>query len=291
MARSALCGLLAALLVGGLARADDGPVWVLHGKHNTVYLAGSVHLLKPTDAALPPALLQAYAAAEQLVMELDLDDLDPAAAATFTQQNAIYPDGSGLRQAVGEEIWGRAKAASDRLGVPLEALDRLEPWAVALLLSVTELTQRGLDPSFGVEEQLKQKAQRDHKPITGLETIEFQLGLFDGLSQSEQARFLDLSIRDAETTASAMDALTLAWRAGNSADLQRVLLSEYAAFPELYEALVYRRNRAWLPRVRALLEQRDDVLVVVGAMHLVGERGVVALLRQDGLAPQSLKVH
>lgn len=289
-------GLTASLLLGGLTpstrvEAADGTVWALRGASSTIYLAGSVHLLRADDAELPPALLSAYADAEALVMEVDMDDLDPMAAARFTQQYALFTGDAGLRTTLGEVLWTRASAAGDRLGIPLQALDRLEPWAVALLLSVTELTQTGLDPQFGVEEQLKRRAGRDGKPITGLETIEYQLGLFDALDMAAQARFLDLSLRAAADVQSELATLTRAWREGRVAELERVLLQEYATFPELYEALIYRRNRAWIPRLRALTEGSVDTLVVVGAMHLIGERGVIALLRGAGLDPQPLRLH
>jgi len=115
--------------------------------------------------------------------------------------------------------------------------------------------------------------------------------LFDALDMAAQARFLDLSLRAAADVQSELATLTRAWREGRVAELERVLLQEYATFPELYEALIYRRNRAWIPRLRALTEGSVDTLVVVGAMHLIGERGVIALLRGAGLDPQPLRLH
>ncbi len=250
-----------------------------------------MHLLRAGDSGLPPTYELAYREAERLVMEIDVDDLDPAAAATFTASHATYPPGTGLRAALGERRWQRARAEFERVGLQLEALDRLEPWAASLVYSVTGMAQLGFEPELGVEEQLKTRAVADGKDIAGLETLEFQLGLFDALSPDDQARLLDLTIDDAEGSAREIDRLTAAWRGGDAVALSRLLLREYRRFPTLYEALVYRRNRDWVPQVEALLQRDGDSLVVVGAMHLVGRQGLIELLRQRGLDPQPLPLH
>ncbi len=250
-----------------------------------------MHLLRAGDSRLPPTYDLAYREAERLVMEIDVDDLDPAAAALFTAQHATYPPGPGLQAALGERRWQHARAEFERVGVDLEALDRLEPWAASLVYSVAGMAQLGFDPQLGVEEQLKVRAAADGKDITGLETLEFQLGLFDALSAGDQARLLELTIDDAGGSAREVDRLTAAWRDGDGAALSSLLLREYRRFPTLYVALVYRRNRDWVPRVEALLQRADDSLVIVGALHLVGRQGLIELLRQRGLDPQPLRLN
>jgi uncharacterized protein YbaP (TraB family) len=277
--------------VRAAANSGNGLVWQLRGAAGTVYIAGSMHLLRTDESQLPPTYDLAYREAERLVMEIDLDDLDPAAAAQFTAQHATYPPGASLRAALGERRWARARAEFERIGVPLESLDRLEPWAASLVYSVAGMAQLGFDPQLGVEEQLKVRAAADGKDIAGLETLEFQLGLFDALSAEDQARLLELTIDDAEGSAREIDRLAAAWRGGDGAALSRLLLREYRRFPTLYEALVYRRNRDWVPQVEALLRREDDTLVVVGAMHLVGRQGLIELLRARGLDPRPLRLN
>jgi hypothetical protein len=274
----------------GAPPAEHGAVWRLAGAHNAVYIAGSVHLLGDRDASLPPPLQEAYLAARRIVMEIDLDDLDPDSGVAFTTAHGTWPAGSpGLRDRLGARRWSRVDAACTRVGVPCDGLDRLEPWAAALLLSVSELMRQGLDPALGVEEQIRQRARADGKPIAGLETIEYQLGLFDGLAEREQRRLLDLTTTEILGDAPELDALTDAWRRGDLARLDRLLLREYRRFPALYEALVYRRNAAWVPRIRELLDDREDVLVIVGTLHLVGRKGLIAMLEDEGLAPQRVR--
>lgn len=250
-----------------------------------------MHLLRAADAQLPATFDRAYGDAERLVMEIDLDDLDPSAAATFTRDHATYPAGQGLRATLGPKRWAHIKEACDRIGVPLEALDRLEPWAIALLFSATQMTRAGLDPDLGVEQQLMQRAAGDRKAITGFESLEYQLSLFDSLPPESQARLLEMTVEESDNVDAELDAMGKAWRSGDAARLEGLLLREYREFPDLYESIVYRRNRDWVPQIEALLQGHDDVLVVVGALHLVGERGVVDLLRRRGLQVERYTLH
>ena len=285
VAAAALCGMPAAFADAG----GDGLVWALRGERNTVYIAGSVHLLRPDGAPLPAPLEQAYRDAEALLMEIDLDDLDPSAGARFTASNAIYGADRTLRDAIGEDAWSRTATLAGELGLPLSLIERLEPWAVALTLSVTQLQQAGLSIDAGVEQQLAKRAVADGKPITGLETLEQQLQLFDGMEEAAQRRFLELTISEADSIVTELDALDAAWRAGREQELAQLLTDEYARFPELYELVVDRRNAAWIAPIRQLLQQGDDVLVVVGALHLVGDGSVIERLRRVGLEPQRIR--
>ncbi len=273
-------------LAPALAQADDaGLVWALRGAHNTVYLAGSVHLLRDDGAPLPAPLERAYGDAEALLMEIDLDSLDPMAGARFTATHAIYGADTSLPAVLGEQRWRATVAAAERAGVPPAMLERFEPWAVALLLTVAQLQKEGLSPEAGVEQQLARRAAQDGKPIDGLETLEQQLTLFDALSPELQARFLELTVAEAADVGTELDQIYAAWRAGRVEDLEALLTREYARFPELYASLVDARNAAWVAPIRAQLERREDVLVVVGSLHLVGPQSVIARLRAAGLEP------
>ena len=285
-------GLLAGSLFVGTATArgpaEQGLVWELRGERNTIYLAGSMHLLRPDAAELPAPVQRAYRDSSELVMEIDLDDLDPQAGAKFTSTYGTYAPGSSLRGALGEARWARVLEVGTKLGLPSAVLDRLEPWVVALLLSVAQMNAAGLDINSGVEQQLQALAETDGKPIEGLETMDFQLSIFDNLAPDEQARFLDLTLAEGEQMSGQLDAVAAAWREGRAKDLEALLLGEYAKFPGLYEALVYQRNRNWIPKIRALGERDGNVLVVVGALHLVGDQGVIAMLEQAGFEPRRM---
>lgn len=286
-----LCGwLLLALvgLLGSLTASAEAPVWAIHGAHNTVYLAGSVHLLRSKDAQLPAAFQRAYADADALVMEIDLDDLDPAASQGWMLEHGMLADGT-LVDVIGQQRYDRLEQEGNRLGIPIEALQRLEPWLAAMTLAQLQYMKLGFDPEQGVEKQLERKAVADHKEITGLETLEEQLGLLAGLSQADQAKFLDLTLEEMREMEGETDSLLQAWRTGNARKLAAILSDEYKVAPALYRMLVADRNKRWMPQIEKLLASDKDYLVVVGTLHLVGTGGLLDLAKARGFEAKQLQ--
>ena len=288
MGRAALRWLLALSLLGGLslsaARAAS-PVWVIHGAHSTLYLAGSVHLLPEQDAALPVAFDRAYAASAKLVMELDLGNLDQTAAASWMLEHGTLPAGTSLREVIGPQRYARVAAAATELGLPAELFNSQTPWAVGLELADLDYMRLGLDPQHGVEEQLLQRAQADGKPTAGLETLDEELGGLEALPHEEQLRMLDQTLSELKDAPEELRQVLLAWRHGDAPKLAALLSREYRTFPGLYRPLVTARNQLWLPQIERLLSGPQNCLVVVGSLHLVGDGGLLELLRKDGFTP------
>lgn len=290
MGRFICRGFLFALigLLGSLTAFAEAPVWAIRGAHNTVYLAGSVHLLRSRDAALPAAFERAYKDADALVMEIDLDDLNPATAQSWMMEHGMIGDEKTLGDLIGKQRFERVEQEGNRLGVPVEALQQLEPWLVAMTLAQLQYMKLGFDPEQGVEKQLERKAQADHKEITGLETLEEQLGLLANLPADDQAKFLDLTLEEMHEMEGETDTLLGAWRAGNAQKLASMLSDEYKVAPVLYRTLVADRNRRWMPQLEKLLKSDKDYLVVVGALHLVGTGGLLELTKARGYEAKQL---
>jgi uncharacterized protein YbaP (TraB family) len=277
-----LAGLAVFVFTAGAAQArGESSVWTIQGKHNTVYLAGSVHALPKGHAEFPPALERAYAAAEAIVMEVDLDDLNPIEAVEFITTKGTLPAGQTLEQIVGEKYSSVAALAAS-LEVPEVAIAKLEPWAAAMVLTQFALTKSGFEAELGIDMQLVARARTDGKTIDGLETVADQLSVFDDRTFAEQTQFLLDSANDAPELSNDLDRLVAAWRNGDLAALEKEFLKERARTPALYDALLGARNRKWVPQIEALLDDDRDYLVVVGALHFVGSDGLLELLRKAG---------
>jgi uncharacterized protein YbaP (TraB family) len=170
----------------------------------------------------------------------------------------------------------------------MEAADMLQPWALGLQLIELQYMKLGFDPQQGVEQQLQQRAQADGKPISGLETMDEQLGVLQGMSYPDQARFLDMIVTEMHDVESETQSVVTAWRTGDGAKLAALLSDEYKSFPALYRLLVTDRNKRWVPQIEKLLHGNQDYFVVVGALHLVGDGGLLDLMRRDGYKAESL---
>ena len=283
-----LAALLAtAALVAAAApvgAAERSVVWSVRGEHNTVYLFGSIHVLRPGDVGLPGAAQAAYDDAEQVVMEIDMDDpalADPTAMAAQMQRYARLPAGQSLESVLGDD-YALVAGRTEEAGLELSTLDGFAPWFVGMLVLQLEMAKRGFDPAHGIEQQVTERAARDGKPIRGLETPADQFAVLAGLSLPQQKRFLLMTLEESELADARLDQLLAAWRTGDTATLAGVLSEEFEDFPELYRPLTEDRNRAWVDQLTPLLDDRDDYLVVVGALHLVGRNSVVDLLRKRG---------
>lgn len=285
--RQAACLLLT--LIGAFApheghSRDRSILWTVEGAHNTVYLLGSIHVLRPGEGGLSRAAEAAYEDAEQLVMEIDMDDAaasDPSALLQAMQRTALLPGGQTLREVLGSDYRAIGERAL-RSGIDLALFDRYAPWLVAVTLLQAELARRGFSPELGIEQALATRAGDDGKPIAGLETAEQQFEVLGNLPLAEQKRFLMMTLEESDQIDAQLGELLQAWREGDADTLARVLSAEFEEFPELYRPLTEDRNRAWVERLVDLLDDRDDYLVVVGALHLVGRHSVVELLEQRG---------
>jgi uncharacterized protein len=281
---SLVWALLMAAVLAPQARADGErhTFWSIKGQTNTVYLFGSIHVLKSADHELPPESLRAYATSPSLVMELDLNEVSPDKLMSESLSGETLPEGQTLSSALGPEAFAKLVAHLKPLGLEPAMFEQMQPWFVALTLEQLEIARLGFDPESGVEAQFTRRAQADHKPIIALETMDEQLGLFSHMSMDQQRRFLLYCLEDADDSAQEMDEIIKAWRHGDTVVLARLLGEGMEKFPDLYRVLTTDRNRKWLPRIETMLRDKQDYLVIVGALHLVGKDGVVALLERDG---------
>ena len=258
-------------------------LWRAAGQSNSVYLLGSIHLLRPGDYPLPTAIDAAYAEAEVLVMELDMDDLDSIQAQQLFASSGVLQGGKTLRDLMGEPAYEQARAAADAIDIPIEMLAQSEPWLAAVTVEMMMFYRIGFNPMLGVEMQLVSQAGRDGKPIEGLETAAEQTAFLDGLSLDTQRDMLLQTLEESAGIEESIDEIIRAWRYGDIAALESGLLQDLEKNEELSEALVNRRNRRWVTQISELLDDSDDYLVVVGALHLIGDQGVPELLAKAGV--------
>lgn len=284
MKRPTILALAALLLAAGAlpAAAGEGSVfmWRVQKGETTVDLLGSIHAMRPEAYPLPPAIEAAFDAAEVVVFEVDLDEMNGAAFKMLAAGS--FEGGRTLEQELGPELWGRLAATVDGTGLAPAALQFMKPWMAALSVAGLELARAGYQPSAGLDMHLSQRAEDSGKERQALETVEEQLALFTGLSPEESTAFLRSTLDELETMVPLLDRLAASWRVGDVGPVEDLLGSEFAEFPALRAKLVVDRNLAWLERIEALLDDRRDALVVVGALHLVGSEGLVALLRGRG---------
>ncbi len=275
------------LLLLQTANAGPLPLWQIESEGNRLHIMGSVHFLRAEDYPLPAEIETAYQESDRLVMEIDMDSLDPAQAQAVMTRMGVSQSQT-LSQALGEENYAEAQKLAAPIGIPLKMFDSCEPWFAALSISQLRMIQLGFDPGWGIETQLTQRARHDGKPISGLETIEEQLSFMDKLDIDTQNLFLMESLREANELDEEIKTIVQAWKSGDSETLETLLLDGFEKAPALYDAILVERNRNWVEQIEELTRSSDDILIIVGAMHLVGENSVLTMLEQRGIASRQL---
>jgi uncharacterized protein YbaP (TraB family) len=285
MQRTRVGLILCSLFVCLAARADGAlhSLWELHGKRNTVYLLGSIHVLRPRDYPLAPALLEAYGNARSVLMEVNLEEIGVAEVQTEMLSSAMLSEGKTLTGILGAERYARAEALAREVGVDLSLFDQFAPWFVAEAISQQQLTQLGFAPESGIEMYFMARARTDGKSMAGLETVHDQISVFENMSMDTQADYLLSSLEQAHGLAAEVDSMVSAWQRGDTQWFANELQSEFGRDPRLYQSVLVARNRKWVPKIEALLNDDKNYLVIVGTGHLVGPGSVIDLLKKDGI--------
>lgn len=284
MIRRFTLATIAALLAAGMLQASEGSgsvfMWKAQRGETSVYLLGSIHALKAEAYPLPAAIESAFDDAEVLVFEVDLDDMNGAAFEMLAAGS--LEAGRTLEQELGPELWTELGTAAADAGLDPAMLQFMKPWMAALSVAAIELNAAGYLSSHGLDSYFSRRAEETGRERSALETVEFQIGLFTGLSPEESATFLRYTLAELETLVPVLDELYQRWLVGDVGPVEDLMGQEFADFPDLYRTLVTERNHRWMGRVEELLAGERDAMVVVGALHLVGDEGLVALLRDRG---------
>lgn len=260
-------------------------LWKVSDRDNALYLLGSFHLLKDGDYPLSPDIDRAFAAADHLVFEISPDQLDDPASGQRFLAAAAYDGRQTLSDVLPPRVHEKLRRLMVRQGGTIAQVDGYEPWFVNLSLLMGLSQSLGFSAEQGLDRHLMARAQAAGKPIAGLETFEDQLLALDSTPMAEQVVGLKDFLDRPQEMPGMLGELHGAWREGDVARLDQLArLDMRAKTPETYRIVNVERNDAWVPQLRAMLEAAndDDALVVVGALHLLGEDGVVEKLRGEG---------
>ena len=192
------------------------------------------------------------------------------------------PQGQTLRGQMGDKERAKFEAALKSLKIPEAAFDSLKPWFATVALATIPLMQAGYSSDSGVEMELDKRNKALNRPRSGLETLEFQLGIFDGLSPAAQKTYLLETIDSLPTITQEIDKMVASWSKGDAAALA-ALLNEAMKDPALYKALLTDRNRNWSVWIDDRMDRPGTVFVAVGAGHLGGKDSVQDFLGKTGL--------
>ena len=266
----------------------DAPVWRVTDGESTVYLGGTVHLLRPEDYPLPEEFDQAYEGSSALFFETDISSMNELSVQAQILQQLSYSDGRTLKDVLDTEVYAALETYTAGVGMPLMMLEHFKPGMIVSTLQVLEFQRMGFTPQ-GVDAFFNTQALTDGKSLGALETLDEQIGFLAAMGEGNESEFIMMSLEDLDRTAKLMDQMIGAWRTGDSEALRTLFVDDMLErAPAVYDSLLRQRNLRWIPQIEAMFDDPEIEFVLVGAAHLVGADGIVELLRARGYVVSKL---
>jgi uncharacterized protein YbaP (TraB family) len=280
--------LLSAFLLafGVQAAVAQGPVflWKITSNAGEVYMLGSIHLAKPDMYPLDARIEEAFRAADNVVVEVDVGGGNLAEQQALAMQLGLYTDGSTVQDHLSPEAFEKLQAFLDERGLPMAVFQAFRPWMSAATLQLMEMQRVGFDTEIGIERHFLRLAEEQGKLVHELETADFQLRMLAEMPDELQELFLISTIDEYASFAERIDEMIAGWKVGDATVLADMLLKDYEEKPEmrpLYQRILVDRNVGMAEKIVDMLEGGGKWFVIVGAAHLVGEQGLVEMLRRN----------
>jgi len=267
----------------------DPALWSISDEDSTVYLFGTVHILPPELEWRTDAVMAAFADAETIYFEVDaLSPDSQAEAQALIPQLGLNAPGVTLSSMISDEAEAHVAAIAGRIGAPADAfmaqLDPLQPWLASLQMAVLQMQAAGYDPNSGAEAALNADAREAAKAFGYFETIEEQLRFLSDSPIDVQIADFEVGVEQMVEEPEILTEMIQAWARGDMDFLDQLINGDMReASPELYARLIVERNRNWIPHIVEALDGSEDAFVAVGAGHMPGQEGVIALLEAEGL--------
>jgi len=269
----------------GVAPKSTGrnPLWKVQGTNNTVYLLGSIHLLKESNYPLAAAIESAFTNSQIAVFEADVAEMEQPAVQLKLMTKARLPEGETLKDQLSAQTYAQFLEHAKRLEIPELVFSQFKPSLAAIMLAMIEIQKLGFDPAYGVDKHFFDRARKAGKQTGALETVDFQINLVTDFTKEEGELLMKTTLKDIDNTRQMYDDILKAWQTGDADALEKLINEALSEAPIIAKRMLTDRNRNWVPKIKELLNGKKTAIVIVGAGHLVGREGVVELLKKEGL--------
>ncbi len=267
--------------------AGNPAIWTITKPNGgTITLFGSVHLLPAAQTWRTPAFTDAFAKADVVVFETAIEGMMSPELQSYLAQNSMNPPGVTLSTLLTPEEKTTVESAATAIGIPFSAMEPYRPWLVGIQLGLGFVMKQGFDPNAGVDRAVEAEARAAGKVLDYFETAMEQLDIFTSMPPDQEKAFLVIGAAEIINSPDAMKDLLGAWAAGDVASIDRLMNAGIESMPELGKKLLEDRNARWVDKITTsyLLTDSKNYLIVVGAGHLAGDKGVPKMLRDKGIA-------
>jgi len=272
-----------------LCQSQKSFLWKIQSEANTVYVLGSLHFAKREIYPLHQRIENAFEQSDFLVVEANVNDIGKADVQKLVG-SALYPANDTLEKHVSAETYEQVKKEMGGLGIPPELIHKQKPWFLAMTIVALESVKLGLDPKLGMDMHFLSKAQ-GKKKILELESLDYQISVLSGISDKDQELFLLYTLKDLNILEQELDKMIKAWTSGDTKAMEALMtrsVSEDKRLSSIYEKLAYERNKNMASKIEDFLKAKETYFIIVGAGHLVGNEGIIELLKRSGYRVEQL---
>lgn len=256
-------------------------MWKVSSPTGSAYLLGSIHVGTPEMYPLPGGIEKAFASSQALVVEVNINNMSPATAMDLIQKFGMYSGDDSLARHISKED----SAVLDRFctdhSMPRQIMDKFKPWVAAITVLAAGLKEAGLDTSLGIDKHFLDEVKPPQQ-IKELETAEFQMSVLASGSDQEQQQLLSDTLKQVSRFKDLLNKIETAYFSGDADSLLNLTREEQAGPESLMKRLVDDRNVTMAQKIEEMLKTGNQYFVVVGALHIIGEKGIASLLRSRG---------
>ena len=266
-------------------------LWKITGNNldEPSYLYGTIHMIGAEDFFLPDGTMSALDDADRVVFEIDMADMTDMSNLMGIMNKAFMKDDKTLQDLLSEEDYGLVESHFEKIGIPIFFLQRIKP------MFLTVFTSGDMSPGDmesgkikSYEFEFMEMAENANKQTSGLETIDFQLSVFDAIPYEDQAEMLMESIKNGSGESDSFQEIVKIYKQQNLNEMLSLTLSEDGGVAEYEDILLNQRNKNWIPQMKTMMVENQNFFAV-GAGHLPGKEGVINLLREEGYTVEPIR--
>jgi len=279
--------ILCIALIAAPAQAQPA-LWQVSASssHGKLYLFGSIHFGSERLYPLPEVVAEAFNESDALAVEIDLSAIDASEAARLLRLNGRLPLGDTIGNSLEPQLWVSLQQTSDQLNLPIEALERMQPWLIAVQLTAAQVRRNGFSEGFGIDRHFLTLASHPAapKPVIELETFSEQTSLFSALNHEQQLEFLTQTLEELTSSQDMLGSIIAAWQVGDERRLESLIVDAFdeQGSRDLYQRIFVDRNARMQARLTPYIEQGKTIFVVVGAGHVIGTDGLKQRFLEQG---------
>ena len=261
---------------------SNSPVWKISKGDNYIYIGGTVHILKSSDFPLPLAFNKAYTDSDAIFFEIDLEKTKTTEFQKKILQTLTYDNGKNLKDYISNKTYKELDNYFKNNELQLKPMLAFKPSMAIMTIGMVELKKLGFSES-GVDSFFYEKATKDRKYIGSLESIDTQINFLANIGEHNEDRFINYSLQDIKNIPLMMDSIKQSWLNGDIDKMNKeILLPMKEEFPTMYNDLIVKRNNNWMPKIKRMFKIKNNELVLVGYLHLVGNDGLLQQLKNNG---------